>query len=457
MVRAMTTGDGSDPADTTQRRESARRAAPPAAELGITWFVGGELGALTALRGARIRIGRSEECEIYLEHPSVSRLHAELQRQGSTYVLRDFESTNGTWVNALRVEQATLSAGDVLRCGDCVGVVGEVPPGVASLGFGKLASGLFGGPATAAAVANARRAATSDVPIVLVGETGTGKERIARAIHEWSGRAGQFVAVNSATIPATLAEAELFGHQRGAFTGAERARDGFFQAASGGTLFLDEIADLPPESQAKLLRATELGEVMPLGSTAISKVDVRLVVAALESLPALVEQRRFRADLAARLSGFVVEAPPLRKRRAEIPGFFLHFLTKHGSRPGLALEPVLVEWLCLREWPGNLRELELLARKLLALHGEEPLLLLAFAEKLVEGTKARRGGTRLTTPTPPSEKVGFQDRRTNDLQRLRRALERTNGNLTAAAESIGISRRRAYRLLDAEKPKPPDE
>jgi transcriptional regulator of acetoin/glycerol metabolism len=441
---------GNGTGDTTRRAETVQHASRERSELAIQWIVDSALVGFEPLRAARLRVGRGEDCELHLEHPSVSRLHAELYRQGLVYSLRDFESTNGTFLNGSRVGHATISAGDVLRCGDCIGVVVDVAPGAGPLEFALLAPELWGGPSLAATLAKAKTAARSDVPIVVVGETGSGKERIARALHYWSGRAGPFRAVNCATIPTTLAEAELFGHQRGAFTGAERARAGHFQSAHGGTLFLDEIAELPLEVQAKLLRAVEMGDVIPLGATAGTEVDVRIVATTHEPLAQLVEKKRFREDLAARLAGFVVEAPPLRERPEEAIGLFLHFLGKHRAGPAPRVAPALVEWLCLRDWPGNVRELELVARKLLALHADEPVLSLAHAEAL-EGTPVRSRALR--GPASGSNvQQGFRDRREHDLHRLKLALAQTNGNMSAAAESIGISRRRAYRLLDAEDP-----
>jgi sigma-54 dependent transcriptional regulator, acetoin dehydrogenase operon transcriptional activator AcoR len=439
---------------TTERVESASNLASGGKELAIQWVVDSRVAALEFLRAGRLRIGRGDECHLRLEHASVSRQHAELYRQGPIYALRDLQSTNGTWANGVRVEHTAIAAGDVLRFGDCIGIVFGLEPDSATLEFGSLAPGLWGGPTLASALANAKRAAPSDLPIVLIGETGVGKERIARALHHWSGRSGRFHAVNCSTVPVALAEAELFGHQRGAFTGADAARTGHFQAAHAGTLFLDEISELSLDVQAKLLRAVEEREITPLGATAALPIDVRIIAAAHEPLEALAEQQKFRADLSARVAGFVVEVPPLRQRREEIPGLCLQLLEKHAAGPAPRVAPSLLEWLCLREWPGNVRELEFMLRKLLALHGAESVLRLSFAQKIAK--------TAFTTgvEAAPSTKSGFRDRRESELYRLRQALTRTNGNLTAAAVAAGISRRRAYRLLDAAKSetdRPPNE
>lgn len=220
----------------------------------------------------------------------------------------------------------------------------------------------------------ARKAAFSTLPTVILGETGTGKEGVAHAMHEWSARKGPFVAVNCAALVPTLAEAELFGYRRGAFTGAERASSGFFRAAQGGTLLLDEVTDLPESVQAKLLRALEQREISPLGESVPVRIDVRVLAGTQIPLAKMVEERRFRGDLCARLDGLTIRLPPLRERKQEIPYLFTHFLRLHsGGRPP-DVEPRLVEQLCLYDWPFNVRELDLLARRLLVLHGHEELL-----------------------------------------------------------------------------------
>lgn len=209
---------------------------------------------------------------------------------------------------------------------------------------------------------------------MILGETGTGKEGVAHAMHEWSARKGPFVAVNCAALVPTLAEAELFGYRRGAFTGAERASSGFFRAAQGGTLLLDEVTDLPESVQAKLLRALEQREISPLGESVPVRIDVRVLAGTQIPLAKMVEERRFRGDLCARLDGLTIRLPPLRERKQEIPYLFTHFLRLHsGGRPP-DVEPRLVEQLCLYDWPFNVRELDLLARRLLVLHGHEELL-----------------------------------------------------------------------------------
>jgi len=274
--------------------------------------------------------------------------------------------------------------------------------------------------------------------MIIQGETGAGKEGAARAIHGWSGRSGAFVALNCAALPEALAEAELFGYRKGAFTGAERAAPGYLRAAEGGTLFLDEIAELSLPIQAKLLRAVEQRELCPLGEATPVAVDVRLLAATQSPLGQAVAEKRFRGDLLARLSGLTVVIPPLRHRSEEIPALFRKMVAEGG---GLAAAPRLdatfVERLCTHDWPFNVRELTLLARKLLALYPGAAALdhtMLADGPGAGLGSAASR---QTTQEMPPPDASTFLA-----------ALAAQNGNVKATAAILGISRGRAYRMMD---------
>jgi transcriptional regulator with PAS, ATPase and Fis domain len=194
-----------------------------------------------------------------------------------------------------------------------------------------------------------QRAATSDLPVILEGETGTGKEVVTRCLHQWSVRSGPLVAVNCAALPEALAEGELFGYRRGAFTGADKPSQGFFRSAEGGTLLLDEVTDLPLPLQAKLLRVLEEHEVQPLGEPRPIPIDVRVVVAGQQSLLEASRQGRFRPDLLARLDGVTVHLPPLRSRREDVPPLFSRFLTELGQGCVPSVEVDFVERLCLHD------------------------------------------------------------------------------------------------------------
>jgi len=210
------------------------------------------------------------------------------------------------------------------------------------------------------------RVAPSDVPVLIQGETGTGKELVARALHTHSRRAnGPFLAENCAAVPANLLESELFGHVKGSFTGAVADRDGHLVAASGGTLFLDEIGDMPLEMQAKLLRVLESSEVRPVGSNKLRKVDVRLVAASNRDLAAMVAERTFRQDLFYRLNVVRIVLPPLRERNGDVAHLVRYFLARVA--PGTDLTPEALDALATYPWPGNVRQLENELRRSVAL------------------------------------------------------------------------------------------
>lgn len=397
-------------------------------------------------------VGRDPACDTVLEGTEVSRRHAELRVDGPLLQVRDLGSSNGVFVNGVQTANAPLEAGDVLRCGEWVGVaVADADP----TGLREITPGWRGGPALLAALAPAR-AAAADFPVVIQGETGTGKEGAAAALHAWRGRTGPLVAVNCAALPAHLAEAELFGHRKGAFTGADRASQGVFRAAHGGTLFLDEVLELPADVQPKLLRALQERQVQGLGETSPVDIDVAIVAAAQHPLADAVRAGRFRPDLQARLDGLTIVLPPLRARRDDVVPLFREFLREHaGGRPP-QLDPKFVEALALHDWPLNVRELLALARRLLVTHGHEPLL---RRSHLPEGFGARAANPRATEADEPPRERGAAAagdkgarRPTDDaaeFSALVQALRQNDNRVARAAEAIGISRARAYRLLAA--------
>jgi transcriptional regulator with PAS, ATPase and Fis domain len=421
--------------DSTVREESVGDARPRLLALEWVW----PEPLLVRLKGAKLDIGRDEAAHLRLCGVDVSRRHAELYRQGPIYVLRDLRSTNGTWLDGARIQHAAVGPGATLRVGQHVGVFTSI--GDDRRGFSELVPGLFGSDELAARLAPLEQVAQSKLPVMLVGRTGTGKERVAQAVHELSARTGPYLAINCAALPEQLAEAELFGYRRGAFTGAERGSVGHFRAADGGTLFLDEIADLPLGLQAKLLRVLEDGQVFGLGESRPTRVDVRIVAAAQQSLAELVQRGRFREDLAARLRGIEVSLPVLADRRVDIAHLFLRFLRREcGARPP-AVDARLIEALVIHDWPQNVRQLELATRRLVAEHGRRPLL------------KREHLPTELWMGGRPSRATGEElsnvdgGRREYELARVRSELERNGGNVKEAASSLHISRQRIYRLL----------
>jgi DNA-binding NtrC family response regulator len=401
---------------------------------------------------AELIIGREVGCSVHLPGNDVSRRHASLRKgdSGHSAEIVDLDSRNGVRVNGRRVFSASLHQGDVLRLGGWLGVVTG-----GAQAWKEIAPGLFGGATLQAALAPLQRAASSDLPIILEGETGTGKEVVTRSLHKWSGRSGPLVAVNCAALPEALAEGELFGYRRGAFTGADKPSPGFFRSAQGGTLLLDEVTDLPLVLQAKLLRVLEQHEVQPLGEPRPIPVDVRVVVAGQQSLLEASRQGHFRPDLLARLDGVTVHLPPLRSRREDVPPLFSHFLTELGQGCVPSVEVDFVERLCLHDWPFNVRELLLLVRRLMVLHAGESTWKASYLPARIGDLSGPRTTTTgietlqpLSGPLVSAVKAGPVE--PVELPALVTALRASGGNVARAAAILGISRQRAYRLMEGQ-------
>jgi two-component system, NtrC family, response regulator AtoC len=287
----------------------------------------------------------------------------------------------------------------------------------------------------------AARVAATDATVLIQGESGTGKELVARAIHAASPRAQRpFVAVDCGAIAEGVLESELFGHARGAFTGAQATRRGLFEEADHGTLFLDEIGDVGPNLQARLLRALQEGTIRRVGTNEPIAVDVRVVAATNKDLTQAVKDGRFREDLIYRLNVVSIRIPPLRERREDIPLLAEHFAAKHGRAEGAAISGPARDLLVAYAWPGNVRELENVVARALALNPSGVITPEDLPDH-VRGVRPAAGGA----PGGPA-----QDRPTlAELERRYAAqvLEETGGNKTRAAEILGIDRKTLYRLL----------
>ncbi|HET6284302.1 MAG TPA: sigma 54-interacting transcriptional regulator [Polyangia bacterium] len=302
----------------------------------------------------------------------MSKVHAKLRRTPGGCELEDAHSLNGTLVDGRRISTPVrLSEGALLAFGGHVAVFRKLDDDSIAAINEDLASpfapvATISGP-LANASAKLRRLAVSGSDIFITGETGTGKEVYAQAVHRTAARQGRFVAINCAAIPHELVESELFGVARGAHSTATQARPGLLEAAHGGTLFLDEIGDMPAAAQAKLLRFLQEREVVPLGSTTPRSVDVR-VVAATNNAEALSRRGGLRADLAARLGAEPINLPPLRSRIEDLGALMVHFQGSAGARP---FDAAAFHALCLHAWPGNVRELQKVVQEAMAIcdHG----------------------------------------------------------------------------------------
>ena len=285
--------------------------------------------------------------------------------------------------------------------------------------------------------------------VLITGESGTGKELIARAIHEQSPRAARsFVPVNSSNIPSELLESELFGHTRGAFTGAVAAKKGLFEVADGGSIFLDEIGDIPPETQARLLRVIQEREFTPLGDTTPRRVDVRIIAATNIDLKEAVQQGSFREDLYYRLAVVPIELPPLRDRRADVLPLVQHFVRKYNEENNRRLsEQIAPEVLALLEaypWPGNVRELENVVERAVVIAPGAEVTRECLPAEIRDPASARMhtlsGGTAPTTALDIERGINFYDEvRRFEIDVIRRALEQTNGHQSRAARLLGMN------------------
>ena len=294
----------------------------------------------------------------------------------------------------------------------------------------------------------AGKVAPTDSTVLITGESGTGKGVIARWIHENSGRAkGAFLPVNCSAIPEQLLESEFFGHTKGAFTGADRARRGLFVEADHGTIFLDEIGELPPHMQSKLLSVIEEKTVRAIGSDQPRRVDTRIVAATNRDLAEMVKQGKFREDLYFRLAMFHIHLPPLRERRADLPGFIRHTLAamgRSGGKRGIELDPAAEQALIGAEWPGNVRELENVLNRACILADGERITLADLPADI----------TRIVPPAlaadaaPGSEGSLRQQLRTLEARLIARALQQANDDRRVAAERLGIGLSSLYRKLD---------
>jgi transcriptional regulator with PAS, ATPase and Fis domain len=303
---------------------------------------------------------------------------------------------------------------------------------------------LFGGPTLRPVLSRAELLAKSELSLLLLGDTGTGKELFARAVHAASGRSGRFVAVNCSIYKRDNCAAELFGYRRGAFTGADRAHEGHVQAAHQGTLFLDEISELDASVQPDLLRVLQEGELMRLGESQAVRVDLRVIAATQVPLELGVAAGRFRADLRGRLEGAVIELPALRERGEEVLPLFLQLLKRELGAVPAELDPRLLERLACYDWPLNVREMVQLVKKLAIVQSTGA----AWSLEALEGELPRDEPRANAEASNEDVAQAIRDQREHqEASALLEALQRNGGNVSRAATELNISRQRAYRLL----------
>jgi transcriptional regulator with PAS, ATPase and Fis domain len=388
-------------------------------------------------------VGSGDQADLRLADGAVSREHLRITLHPSGIRLRDDGSKNGTWIGGLRVHDVELTSDVVVEMGKSLVAIALETSAVEL----PLSPNARFGSAIGVSVAMRHlfslleRAAQSDVTVLLEGESGVGKEVLARAIHDTSPRArGPFVAVDCGAMPSNLIESELFGYERGAFTGAATARSGLFTEANGGTIFLDEVGELPLELQPKLLRVLELREVRPLGAPASRRVDVRVVAATNRNLSEAAHANEFRQDLFYRLAVARVTVPPLRERREDVEPIARAFLRRVSGDEQADLPQDFLALLSAYSWPGNVRELRNVVERY-ALLG------------------IRDAGTLFDGPAPGGDDpndlshLPLQEARRIAMERFEReyaprVLERAGGVVSRAAQLAQIARPSFYRMLD---------
>jgi transcriptional regulator with GAF, ATPase, and Fis domain len=416
------------------------------------------------------------ESGLRMNDAAVSRRHARIRWHDKHGLaeLEDLKSKNGTFVNGLLTQRRYLESGDIIRVGDTMLAVREEisgkgaeerrrgrpsPGGTLVAQYGLAVADRQPDPeppdlpeivGTSPAIRELKHslalAARGDLPILLLGDTGTGKELAAQAIHKLSGRTGPFEPVNCSAIPENLFESMFFGHRKGAFTGAAEEAAGLLARCDGGTLFLDEVGDLPLSAQPKLLRFFEDGLVRPIGSVQQKRVDVRIVAATNAPVRRMEAEGQFRSDLMSRLEGVTVMLPPLRKRREDILLLVRHFAAQAGY-PSLLIDPEAAEALLIAPWPRNVREVKLLiAQKAqmvwprrTAPGGVAVLVPRDLPETLMQTVEDRR-------PAPIPPKLEQQTRPSRE--ELEEALEASAWNISTVALIYGRDRKQIYRWME---------
>ncbi len=435
-------------ADATLRaRPTGPAQAPPSYRIRVV--EGPDVGAevvIAVTNPNRVLVGTSPACQLRLTDPTVSRRHAALEATAGGLRLSDLDSTNGTRVGRNRVGEVWLSPPETVAVGDTRLEVGlaapttePLPPGAA---FGKV---LGESEAMRRLYPLCARLAASLVPVVIEGETGTGKEHLAEALHEAGPRAeAPFVVFDCTAIAPSLIESELFGHEKGAFTGATSARRGVFERASGGTLLIDEIGDLPIELQSKLLRAIERRQIQRVGGERAISVDVRILAATRRDLDQEVQRGRFRDDLFHRLAVARVELPPLRDRHGDVEVLARRFSLELGG-DAASLPAELVSRWALERWPGNVRELRNAVARRLAL-GELAPDPPARTEASPPDPAGADPFARILTSELPWSDARDRAIEAFEARYVRAMLERHGGNVTRAAAAAGLARRYFHKL-----------
>jgi DNA-binding NtrC family response regulator len=397
--------------------------------------------------GQLVRVGTASDSDLLLTDDTVSRRHCEIELTENGFRVRDAGSTNGVRINNARVYDAAFETAVELLLGETTIAITplaqtEDRERTNAQRFGDL---LGRSRKMRELFAELERFAPTNISVLIEGETGTGKDVVAESIHRASTRTeGPYVVFDCSAVAPSLIESELFGHERGAFTGAVAARPGVFEEASGGTLFLDEIGELPKDLQPKLLRALEKREVKRLGGRHSVQVDVRVLAATNRNLVAEVRRGNFREDLYYRIATAKVSVPPLRERMDDIPMLLEHFLALEGASSSVqSVPPQVWEMLQAHRWPGNVRELRNAVQRLIV----APELSLNTEDLSSSSTNVPASAPVAGKPLEPLRIARRDAADAFEREYLRAALERSSGNVTRAAAVAEVSRQMIQKLM----------
>jgi transcriptional regulator with GAF, ATPase, and Fis domain len=432
---------------------ATRAVQTPETSVGIQALVLSGRGKGTSARiGERLRIGKAPDNDLVLSDDTVSRTHCELLRVEGGVLVRDLGSTNGTRVQGAKVSEAVVQPGAVLQVGEVEIVLRASVRSVEVMPSEKTSFGGVIGQSLAMRTIFGvlERIAPTDATVLLEGETGTGKDVLARAVWHESARAqGPFVVVDCGAVSYSLLESELFGHERGAFTGAVAARQGAFELAEGGTVFLDEIGELPLDVQPKLLRVLETKEFRRVGGNRTLRSNVRVVVATKRNLQREVLAGKFREDLYFRLAVVPVAVPPLRARREDIPALVQHILKTNGG--GVEVSGETMQGLVAHDWPGNVRELRNVLDRSLYLAraaGQTELSLVTLPSQVGTSGAATGGSSEADALRFEPGRTYRETRARYDAEFERRyvkwLLGRHGGNVSAAAREAKMDRKHLH-------------
>ena len=428
---------------TTDARQTSLRVR--SAKLVIT--KGLDAGRTATIDQPTFVIGTGQSADVRLNDPAVSREHVRVSLLANGVRVRDEGSKNGTWLGGVRVRDVILSAdASLVVGGTTIAITIEADSIELQLSPNDRFGDAIGGSAVMRNLfAMLEKVAPTELTVLLEGESGTGKDVLTRALHARSARAAEpLVVVDCGAIPPSLVESELFGHERGAFTGADRARKGVFEEANGGTLFLDEVGELPIEMQPKLLRALEAREVKPIGARAPRPIDVRIIAATSRRLAEAARTGEFRSDLFYRLAVARVTVPPLRDRPEDVVPIARVMLRALRNDPAAELPADLASMLEAYDWPGNVRELRNVVERWAALGRLDRTMF----DPLEAQTTAE--DDLATLPYHEARKIvldRFEERY------LPRVLKRANGVVSRAAELAQVARPSFYRMLERIRPR----